>query len=937
MNQSDIQAGRRILVIDDNRAIHRDFRKILSSDLQSDTRLQERESVLFGDPAPACPRQHFQIDSAYDGEEGLRLLSQAVESGERYSVAFVDVRMGSGLDGVETTAKLWEIDADLQVVICTAHSDYSWDDTVAKLGYSDRLVILKKPFDNVEVEQLANALTQKWRLHQQARIKLDELEAMVGVRTEQLLSTNARLQAEIAERKDVEAALRHVAEGISATTGEEFFRSLVKSLAQALGTDYAYVAEQTGPDRKRIRTIALCADRNLVESREFDLARSPAEQILREKLVCCPEGIRNQFPDDRWLAELNIEGFIGAPLFDATGRATGLVAVMNRKPLQKPDLTRSMLQIYSLRAATELERKRTEQALRQQLDRISLLNQITRAIAERQGMESNFKVTLDFLEERLAVDFSRVYAWDAPGTDLALITHGAKGGTLAAERAEDKNIPVAQSGLQGCLNGQVVYQPDVRQNPAPLFQSLARSGIGSVLATPLSVENRVFGILVVGRQAMSGFSEAEAEFLRTVSEHISLAAHHARLHSDLQSAYDKLQHSQQAIMQQERLAAVGQLSAGIAHDFNNILCIILGYTTMLQDEGGDLSQKHADALKQISTATQRAADLTRQLLTFSRKQVMQPRTLEFNEVIGDVSRMLQRLVGEDIIVQFHFSPKPVYLHADLGMIEQIVVNLAVNARDAMARGGQLILGASAVEIDEAYRRRNPEAYAGSFACLSVSDSGCGIPPEELLRIFEPFFTTKPVGKGTGLGLSTVYGIVKQHNGWIEVTSEVGRGTTFKIFLPRCPEPGAVNDSDTTFYILPRWGNEKVLLVEDEAGLRGLAGKLLRKQGYEIHEAATGAEALEVWEQQAGAFDLLLTDMVMPGGMNGRELAERLIGEKPELKVIFTSGYSTEMVGNNFVLEEEVNFLPKPYPPKALIYIVRACLDGDMKNPVATHA
>jgi signal transduction histidine kinase len=428
MNPANIQPGQRILVIDDNRAIHEDFCKILGASQTGHEVLEEREALLFGESAPPTRRQVFHIDSAFQGEDGLRMLQQAVESGEPYALAFVDVRMGPGLDGIETTAKLWDIYPDLQVVICTAHSDYSWDDMVEKLGHSDRLVILKKPFDNVEVQQLANALTQKWRLLQQAKVRLDDLEKSVCVRTEELQATNQQLQAEIGERMQVESALRQ---------------------------------------------------------------------------------------------------------------------------------------------------------------------------------------------------------------------------------------------------------------------------------------------------------------------------------------------SQEAIMQQERLAAVGQLSAGVAHDFNNILCIILGYASMLLDNSEDMAPKKVEALKQISTAAQRAAHLTRQLLTFSRKQVMQPQTLEFNEVVGNVSRMLQRLVGEDIGVQFHFSPKPVHIHADLGMMEQIVMNLVVNARDAMVGGGKLILSASSVEIDEGNPKLHPDARPGQFACLSVSDTGCGIPPEHLLRIFEPFFTTKAVGKGTGLGLATVYGIDQQ--------------------------------------------------------------------------------------------------------------------------------------------------------------------------------
>jgi two-component system cell cycle sensor histidine kinase/response regulator CckA len=287
-------------------------------------------------------------------------------------------------------------------------------------------------------------------------------------------------------------------------------------------------------------------------------------------------------------------------------------------------------------------------------------------------------------------------------------------------------------------------------------------------------------------------------------------------------------------------------------------------------------------------------------------------------------------VGENIAVQFHFSPKPVYIDADLGMMEQIILNLAVNSRDAMARGGQLTLSASTVDTDETHRQKNPEARIGQFACLSVTDNGCGIAVEHLSRIFEPFFTTKAVGKGTGLGLATVYGIVKQHDGWIEVTSEVGKGTTFEVFLPKGSKPASMQ-AETSFFVAPHRGKEKILLVEDEAALRGLASKLLRKQGYEIIEAASGVEALEVWEDQGGVFDVLLTDMVMPGGINGRELAEKLLAEKPDLKVIFSSGYSTDMVENNLRLEEEVNFLPKPYPPKALIQIIRTCLDGDREK------
>jgi len=254
------------------------------------------------------------------------------------------------------------------------------------------------------------------------------------------------------------------------------------------------------------------------------------------------------------------------------------------------------------------------------------------------------------------------------------------------------------------------------------------------------------------------------------------------------------------------------------------------------------------------------------------------------------------------------------------------LNLAVNARDAMPRGGQLGVRISIMDVNEDHVRRHPEARVGTFVCVSKSDTGCGIPPENLSRIFEPFFTTKEIGKGTGLGLATVYGIVKQHQGWIEVSSVVGKGTTFRIFIPYVGVQQPETEKPTT-QILVRGGSETILLVEDEKPVRELVARVLEKHGYKILQAGTGAEALGVWEQHKNEIALLLTDLVMPDNMNGRELAETLWQRQPDLKVIFTSGYSADIVGKDFKLESDTNFLQKPYHPQILALTVRRCLDG----------
>jgi CheY-like chemotaxis protein len=367
----------------------------------------------------------------------------------------------------------------------------------------------------------------------------------------------------------------------------------------------------------------------------------------------------------------------------------------------------------------------------------------------------------------------------------------------------------------------------------------------------------------------------------------------------------------------------------VAHDFNNILTVIQGYSDCLLARcNGDDTMR--SALKQICDASKRASALTRQLLVFSRKQVIQPKVLDLNAVLQNLSNMLPRLLGEDVVLETEYMPNLPRIEADTGMLEQVAMNLAVNARDAMPKGGRLMLKTSSVEIGTDYASRHPDSRPGIFTCLTVSDTGCGMEAKTLERIFEPFFTTKEVGKGTGLGLATVYGILKQHQGWIEVESEVGVGTTFRVYFPGV-EASALSASDTTIIQgKVRGGKETILLVEDEPVVRELVREILHTYQYKVVEAESGIDALRVWDQYDGKIDLLLTDMVMPEGLNGRELADQLKKRRPELKVIFSSGYSAESLGRELA-DGDTAFLPKPYLPPQLAQIVRQCLDAVPKK------
>ena len=706
--------NRRILIIDDNPSIHEDFRKILGpGDAKLAQELDADEAALFGDTSDAFRNRSFQIDSAMQGQEGLEKVRAAIAADAPYAVAFVDVRMPPGWDGIETISRIWKEFPDLQIVICTAYSDYSWDEIAKSVGNTDHMLVLKKPFDNVEVLQMAHALSKKWQLTQIARRQMEELDALVSQRTAELRAANARLTGEVAERVVAEEALRKSEERFS----KAFHGSPVPMAIQRLDG-------------------AGCLDANICFLELLDASR---ESVLAG--------------DTSWADE----------------------------------------------------------------------------------------ATLASVREELA----------------------------------------------------------------------ARHAVRNLAATIRTTSGEIREVLVAAENLELGNAPYQLLILQDITERV-------RLENELRQA--------------QKMEAVGRLAAGVAHDFNNILTVILGNTSMTL-RSPRLDQKLAASLTQVERAAQRATALTRQLLAYSRKQIIQRRPLSLNEVVEQTMAMLRRLIGEYIALDMQLAPDLPPIFADPSNVDQVVMNLALNARDAMPDGGRLTIITSRIEIDEAARARNPEVQLGPHICLTVKDTGYGMDAETVARIFEPFFTTKEPGQGTGMGLATVYGVLKQHGGWIEVDSSPRRGTAIRSFFPLsvdgiAVEPESVDNAPPE---VTSNASITILVVEDEDMLREFVSDALSALGYRVLSAPNGRAALEVWAEHSHEIDLLLTDVVMPESISGRQLAHTLIVDKPDLKVIFTSGYSAELIGTDFEQEKEHIFLPKPYLPDRLAQTVAAHLQSPLAS------
>ncbi len=620
---------------------------------------------------------------------------------------------------------------------------------------------------------------------------------------------------------------------------------------------------------------------------------------------------------------LGFHGFLAVPL-KVEEQLVGALSVFwrDRKLAEPEDVT--LLSALADQGALALARARAFGRLRQAGTRQAAQFAVTRVLAESATMDDAMPRLLRALCEGLGWEAgeawtlepgARVLRWQAmwhlPGLDLADFLAGSRDLTFAAG-----------VGLPGrCLaTGRPVWTPDVTRDPEFVRAGAAlEAGLRAAFAFPIPNGEECLGVLVFFSREIR---EPDGELLRMVADVGAQIGQFARR----RMAEEALRRSEERLRQAQRLEAIGRLTGGIAHDFSNLLSVILSHSEMLIER---LDEHHParPAIVQVRKAALRAASLTRQLLAFGRRQVLQPRVLDLNAVVVDVTTMLRRLIGENIRLVTRLDPGLGAIRMDPAQLGQVLMNLAINARDAMPSGGVLTIETANVRVEGNGRPGGPGP--GDWVMLAVSDTGHGMDAATRARIFEPFFTTKEPGRGTGLGLSTVHGIVTQSGGEIDVESEPDRGTTFRIYLPRVAASPAAETGEADTVAAPG-GGETILLVEDEEAVRDLARSILESAGYTVLAAPGGEAALDIARRHPGPIHVLLTDVIMPE-MSGRELARRLAEERPGAKVVFVTGYGYEAMGPGGLLEEGAELMEKPFTPAVLLRRIAAVLKGGRRD------
>jgi PAS domain S-box-containing protein len=537
---------------------------------------------------------------------------------------------------------------------------------------------------------------------------------------------------------------------------------------------------------------------------------------------------------------------------------------------------------------------------------VALSSDVGRAAAQALTLRGMLQLCVDSVVRNLDAAFARIWTLNTAGNTL-LLQAGA--GLHTHPQGPHDRVPVGASevGLVA-RERRPVFVADATNDP--LFSDpgwARRERVGAFAGYPLLIDARLVGVLgVYSRRALPGGALAA---LASVASTIAVGVERKQLEEQLR--------------QSQKMEAIGQLAGGVAHDFNNLLTIINGYSEIIQTQLPP-SNPVSGLVAEIAQAGTRAASLTRQLLAFSRKAVVEPRVLDLNAVVGDLEKLLRRLIGEDVELATVPDPALGSVLVDPGQVEQVLMNLAINARDAMPRGGKLTIETANAELDVTCTQAVPDARPGPYVLLAVSDTGVGMDEAVMAHLFEPFFTTKSPGRGTGLGLATVYGIVKQSGGHVAVYSEVGHGTTFKIYLPRVAD-GPVATRSHFGATRAATGTETVLLAEDEGAVRALARHVLKMHGYAVLEAGHGREALRIADDHLGPIHLLVTDVVMPE-MGGRQLADELAARRAGTRVLYLSGYTDDAIVRHGVLQAESAFLQKPFTPTALVQKVREVLD-----------
>jgi PAS domain S-box-containing protein len=841
MNNMPVEKNRRVLVIDDNHSIYQDFCKILSPAPATGAASEALEAVVFEKPAETIKQTLFEVDCAYQGQEGVLLVKKALAAGRPYALAFVDMRMPPGWDGVETTRQIRELDPNLQVVLCTAYSDYSWSEMFEKFGQRDGLLILKKPFDAMEAFQMAHALTEKWWLHQESTRKLEELESRVDGRTRELQEANLALQTEVQEHKHAkeelqwktaffEAQVNSTMEGILVV--DQHGKKILQNPRMTALLKIPQVIADDHDDEKQLRWVT-------------DSTKNPDQ--FTEKVVYLNSHPNEISRDEIELKDGTVLDRYSSPVVGGGGKYYG--------------------RIWSFRDITE--RKHAENSLRESNEKFhQLADNITDAFWIRSPDLSEVHYLSPAFERIWGRTTASLYANPHEWVDF-----------IAAEDRE--RVVAAFAGLAG-------------KSPS------------------LDIEYRIVR------------PDGQNRWVRVRGFQVRDPTGKLIRHTGIVTDITERRRLEIQLFQSQKLETVGKLAGGVAHEFNSILTAIIGQSELLLSDlppGSPLANNAAE----INNAATRAATLTRQLLAYGRKQFLRPENLDLNSVLTGMESTLRHLMGRGVELVVVPGAGLKVVNADAGQIEQVIMNLAMNAADAMPNGGKLMLETANVSLDEDYVSRFHELKAGEYVMLAITDTGTGMSEEIKARVFEPFFTTKDIGEGTGLGLSTCYGILKQSGGHISVYSELARGATFKIYLPQVAPRPKIIIPHRDLPDLPR-GTETILLAEDDPALREMAATLLRRLGYVVLVAANGVEALSLnHRRDSEHIDLLFTDVVMPH-MNGRELSDRVRALYPHTRILFTSAYTENAIIHQGVLNKGVTLLQKPFTPSALALKVREVLD-----------
>jgi two-component system, cell cycle sensor histidine kinase and response regulator CckA len=796
----------RVLIIDDDPEIQNAYRLVLAPEPENRNSSRSKLAHLLpkdltAEP-PASPQ--FELDFAGQGPEGVALAAAAIEKNLPFAVAFIDIRMPPGFDGMETAARIRRIDPDMEIVVVTAYSDRSRDEIVGAVGRPEKLLFLRKPFDPEELLQMALSLTAKWNLARQAEERKNELETV-------LMTTPAAIFT--VDANQCVTSWNPAAEQITGYAA-----------AQVLGRPCIL---------KRIGNTNAC--RNCAQE-----AAKPSKQHQ----------------------EFQIVDYSGVPR-TLLKNSTGVKDRQGR-------IIRVVEGFWDITA-----RKAAEAALAESEARF-------RALVE---------TTSDWVWE---TDANGRFTYCSP---LCETIYGYRPDELVGQPLFD-----------------LLMHPEEIAEGWALFNQCVEAGQGfhNIERRSLTKDNRVIHIEFSGMPVVT--EDGQVTGFRGIDRDITQRKKIETERRELEAQY----------RQSQKLEALGTLAGGIAHDLNNVLTPIMG-GAQLSLLKLDPNHPIYDNLKTIEAGVQRAADLIHQILAFSRKQVMTTHPLNLTNLIKDFAVMLRRLIREDIHLTFALDDGLGIIEADKNQMEQILINLVVNAMDAVAEGGQIIIQtANQVISKHKTLHTDRRLFPGPYVVLSVSDNGSGMEPATIGRIFDPFFTTKENGRGTGLGLSTVYGIVKQHGGEIRVESAPGKGTRFDIFFRRTENRVATGESNESQTV--SGGRETILLVEDNADVREVARTSLKHYGYRVIEAANGTEAIQVFKELEGRIDLLFTDVVMPA-MGGQTLAESLRIQKPGLPVLFMSGHPFNVNTKKLAALEGNDFIQKPFKPLDLAQKIRRMLDG----------